>query len=332
LKITDSHRPFWSLGAETSALFDFLQERTEFRFDSRGDIAEGETRSDSGLAISPIQAAMCAWEVARTAAFIRGITQAVQDLSLPSSGRPLQVLYAGCGPYALLAVPLMSMFPPDQIQFVLLDIHEQSIMSARSIVESLEFTKHITGYVCGDACHYDTTAHPEPDIIVSETMNVCLSNEPLVMIACRLLGQSAIAIIVPSNVRVDACLVDESKEFVLVEPNHVGDYPVPNRDRVLLGKVFELNEDNARRWGSSPGDRLPASRVAIPSPLEARYRPMLLTTVNVYGDVVLKDYDCSLTIPRLILASQPLHGGEVLQFEYRLGTTPGLACKVAARG
>lgn len=331
-EIADTERPLWSLGAEITALFDFLKERTAFRFNPGSDIAAGETRTDSGLAISPIQAAMCAWEVARTAAFIRGLKQAVQDASDSLSGRPLHVLYAGCGPYALLAVPLMSLFPPDRIQFVLLDIHQTSIASARSVVESLEFTEHITDYVCGDACHFDTTTHPEPDIIVSETMNVCLANEPLVMIACRLLSQSAAAIMVPASVHVDACLVDESKEFTLVDPNDVGDYPVPNRDRVMLGKVFELNGENARRWGSSLGDRLPASRVVIPSPLEARYRAMLLTTVVVYGDIELRDYDCSLTIPRPITTSQPLSGGEALQFEYRLGTKPGLAWNVAADG
>ena len=160
-------------------------------------------------------------------------------------------------------------------------------------------------------------------------MNVCLANEPLVMIARHLLGQCGEAIMVPHSVRVDACLVDQSKEFVFGDPEHIGEPSVLRRDRVFLGNVFELNADNARRWGASLEDRLPASSITIPFPLEPRYRPMLFTTVNVYGDIVLKDYDCSLTLPRPIATNQKLKGGQVLHFEYRLGKHPRLECQVA---
>jgi hypothetical protein len=329
-KIIDARRPFWSLGEETGALQDLLGEHATFQMDLGGDITEGESRSGSGLAISPTQAAMCAMEVARTAAFIRGLEQAIRDVRTAAGDRPVRILYAGCGPYALLAIPQMSLFPPDQVQFVLLDIHETSLGSARNIVESLGFTGYIASYVCADACRYKIPDDAQPDIIVSETMNVCLWNEPLVTIACHLLSQSETAILLPSNVRIDACLVDDSKEFRLLEKDELPGNLMPERDRVMLGKIFELNAENARRWGSPPGDRLPASRIKIPSPLENRYRPKLFTTVTVYGTTILKDYDTSLTIPTPIPVDQPLQGGEVLQFEYRLGAAPWLGCEVVS--
>jgi len=328
-KIVDARRPFWSLGAETVVLHDLLQERAAFRLDSHRDIAEGETLTSNGLAVSPTQAAMCAREVARTAAFIRKIEQAIRDTFLVEKGRPIRVLYAGCGPYALLAIPQMSLFSSEQIQFVLLDIHEAALASARTVVESLGFTHHVIRYVESDACRYQIPAEEQPDIIISETMNVGLAEEPLVAIACHLLKQSSAAILIPSLVRVDAYLIDDGKEFRFVEASEKDDDVVPRRDRAMLGKIFELNAENARRWESLPGNRLPASRITIPSTLEKRYRPKLLTTVIVYGATILKDYDCSLTIPTPIRARRPINGGEVLEFEYRLGETPGLVCEVA---
>jgi len=330
--IIDVERPLWTLGAETGELYDFLQRRATFQIDPDQDISQGETRSENGLAISPTQAAMCAWEIARTAAFIRGLSQAIQHVrdSQGHASRPLLLLYAGCGPLALLAVPMMALFPPEEVQFVMLDIHQASISSARNVIETLKFTRHVKDYVVADACEFRSTTCPPPDIIISETMNVGLANEPLVTIARQLLDQCANAILIPRSVRVDACLVDESKEFVLVEPDHAGVLPEVQRDRILLGTVFELNAENAKRWGATKCDRLPGATIEIPSPLDDRYRPMLLTTVNVHGDVILKDYDCSLTIPTPIRAAQTWRGGEQLQFEYHLSDDPRLVCRVVS--
>ena len=67
------------------------------------NLSEGRTLLDSGMAVSPLTAAFCAREVFRTAAFIKGLGEAVQDAA--RDDRPVRVLYAGCGPYALLALP-----------------------------------------------------------------------------------------------------------------------------------------------------------------------------------------------------------------------------------
>ena len=181
----------------------------------------------------------------------------------------------------------------------------------------------MTGYVHDDACNYRIADRQSPDIVLSETMNVCLAKEPLVTIACRLLSQAPTAILLPNRVFIDLCLIDPAKEFVFVDSDHVGELPVPQRDRLFLGSVFELNAQNAISWASLE-ERIPAARLTVPSLQDSRYRPMLMTTVVVYSDTILKDYDSSLTCPQPFSAGKPPRGGDVLDFHYRLGTEPRL--------
>jgi len=102
---------------QAQALKELFERLTRFRIDHHGDIAALGT----GLAISPSLAATCLREPSRTLASIRGLAAAIDDALLPD--RAVRVLYTGCGPYALLAVPLMPHFSRKQAAFTLLDIH-----------------------------------------------------------------------------------------------------------------------------------------------------------------------------------------------------------------
>jgi hypothetical protein len=307
---------------QANSLIDFFERITQFRIDPTQDIGAGETRLDSGMAISPILAAMCVRQQFRTLAFIRGLAEAIGDTL--QQDRPVRVLYAGCGPYALLAVPLMTFFSHDQVTFTLLDIHQECIDSALSISDSLKLSSHIESAVCIDATRYDIPADRKPDIIVSETMSVCLRNEPQVSIARHLLCQTPEAVMVPQSVSVEMCMMDWIKEHNLMPSDHVGEIPPPKRDRVYLGKIFELDATNIKSWKKIDDDRLPAGRVQIPDSLESRYLPCLLTRITVYGENRLGDYDSSLTIPQLLSEKPIFSGGETVQFHYKLGANPEL--------
>jgi hypothetical protein len=82
-----------------------------------------------------------------------------------------------------------------------------------------------------------------------------------------------------------------------------------------------LRIDQLASW-PQPNGRV--VRVAIPSPLEDRYQSMLLTSVQVYANIVSGDYDSSLTCPQPISDGKPLQDDDILQFHYRFGREPGL--------
>lgn len=318
--ILNPEKEFIDLLPETQALRDLFERLTHFHTDSEGGIGAGQTRLESGLAISPTLAAMCIRELFRTPAFIRGLGDAIRESINPD--RPVRVLYAGCGPYALLALPLMTLFSKGQVVFTLLDIHQDCLDDAMKLIGSFGFSDCVDECLCVDATTYRIPADKKPDVIVSETMSVALHNEPQVSIARNLLSQAPDAKMVPQQVSVEACMLNLAKEHVFMPADFVGEFPLPNRDRLYLGKIFELDADNIRRWEDIDGDRLPAGRVKIPSPLETRYRPYLLTKIIVYGDTCLLDYDCSLTIPRRLRGN--IEAGDDLQFHYQLGSDPEL--------
>ena len=68
----------------------------------------GEVITEQGVAISPVMAAMCLEDYYRTIIYLRGLNAAIMDTKTQRPTRPLRVLYAGTGPYAILAIPLMA--------------------------------------------------------------------------------------------------------------------------------------------------------------------------------------------------------------------------------
>ena len=310
-------------------LVDILENATEFDIDQHSDVLEGETASSDGLAISPTQAAMCAGEFQRTAVFLRGLHGAIKEAVAAGSSEPVRVLYAGSGPYATLAVPLMTVFPPEEVRFTVLDIHPVSIASAKSVIKRLDLERSVEAYVLTDACDYTIPTDAIPDIILSETMSAALENEPQVAIMRHLLSQAPDATIVPESVRVDAFLVDTSEEPTIVTPEKEGPPTEPQPDRIPIGPVFELSAPTIHSWASHAGDRLPATAIQIPPAPEPSYRPFLFTSITTHGEHVLRTHDSSLTGIREVTDIGDLSAGGAVQFHYRLGATPCLVAEAA---
>ncbi len=162
--------------------------------------------------------------------------------------------------------------------------------------------------------------------MLSETMNTCLEKEPQVSIALNILRQTPHAALVPYSIRVKAVLIDPYKEFQLAEPGEER-LPEPERVRVHLGTVFELNAHTVQSWLQNHFKILPGYRIQIPNPREMHLCPMLFTEIEVYDKHCLHGYNSGLTIPRPLPIDGNLNGGELLEFYYRLGDIPVLECR-----
>ncbi|MFL5080677.1 MAG: hypothetical protein ACJ8DU_12175, partial [Microvirga sp.] len=116
-----------------------------------------DTVLPDGDAISPESAARCILDYTRTSQFLRGLRLALQAALERFSERPLDILYAGCGPFAPLGLLLTHRFGPLDVRFTLIDIHELSLSSARRVFEAFG-----RGEFIGDclACDAATYRHP----------------------------------------------------------------------------------------------------------------------------------------------------------------------------
>lgn len=323
--LVESERPAYSLRPEVLELGRLLAQLSTIPTTPNENIARGETRTSHGLALSPTMASMCVDDFVRTIEFLRGAHAAITDLRKQQPRRRIQFFYAGCGPHAILALPLMALFPSSDVSFTLLDIHPDSIQSASTIINALGLQSRVTKIEIADATSYQIDPDQAPDIILVETMQAALEAEPQVAIVRHLLRQSPHAVLLPEEVRVDLVLVNPSREF-----DQEGQ-AISQRDRIQVGPVFVLNRETAKSWEGEKSGRLPASTVRLPEPLEARYEPMLFTTVRVYRNHVLKDYDSGLTCPRRPRIEGQIRSGAEMDFRYELGSHPGLVSTVMSQ-
>ena len=88
-----------------------------------------------GLAIAPRDAIRSILDYYRTVQYLRGTHAAISKARQKLSRAPLEVLYAGCGPFAPFALALATKFSPEEVRFTLLDVHSRSLETAKHIFE-----------------------------------------------------------------------------------------------------------------------------------------------------------------------------------------------------
>jgi len=308
--LDEVHSPH-SLRPEVSEVGSIL--RAACNFEMHEQIDEGESMTGDGLAVSPTMAARCLDEYMRTILYLRGLMAAIREREKTGLGRSVRVRYAGCGPLGTLAVPLMSVLKEASVEFVFLDIHEESIESARSLVQRLGLEGFVSEFVVEDAMNYEMNRDKLPDVIVMETMTAILEREMQVPMTRWLLSQCPDATLVPKEIRIDLILTDSTREFDL-------DNSGRERKRMEPLEVFVLNKESQEKWKNLEG-RLPGGEIVVPQ-FEEKMEAMLFTTIKTFGDHQLRDYDCGLTSPRYW--AEPLVAGERWSFSYQLKGVPQL--------
>ena len=94
----------------------------------------GDSLLPQGVAINPQAAAFCIKDYTRTVIFIRGVHAAIATLQARLPQQPIRILYAGCGPFATLLLPLLTRFKATELDITLLDIHQRSLNSVGKLL------------------------------------------------------------------------------------------------------------------------------------------------------------------------------------------------------
>jgi hypothetical protein len=275
----------------------------------------------AGSAISPLDAGRCLRDVRRTVAYLRGVYAAIQEAQQRFPGEVIHVLYAGCGPFALLCLPLLPLLAEQAVHFSLLDVHARAIESVQAIMAALRLeAANVDCLVC-DATQYHAPGHRALHIIVSETMQRALEKEPQVAILMNTSPQLAAGgLMVPEMIAVDAVLTDLSREL-----GSNGFAAKPWSGRVPLGRILEGDHERACAWSAAGlSSHLPPVRTSMPSVVGTQYSLVLATTIRTFGMHLLREYESGLTHPLMV---NGWHAGEEIEFTYRLGEKPGFHLK-----
>lgn len=268
------------------------------------------TSLKTGKAIDPVSAAHCVMDVARTAAFMRGAYAAAKEQKRLSAGRPVEVLYAGCGPFATLALPLVTQFSQGDLRLTLLDYHQTSLDAARSVFSALGFDQFVE-YTKTDAAEYKHTR--AVDLVISETMRSTLKDEPLVSIMRNLAPQmSSQGIFIPQNVTIQA---------FLTEPGARPGLPETEKVKYFLRDVFEVDAERIRRY---PAGWPEPVILEIPDSAFENPRLILGTKVKVYGSILMNDWDSGITQVAVLSDLDGISPDDRVEFSYITGEKPYL--------
>jgi len=282
--------------------------------DEAGSDDQRETVLPSGTAISPVDAARCVPDFIRTGMFLRGVAQAIEAAQARFDPAPLRVLYAGCGPFAVLVLPLLHRWPAEALRLTLLDCHGRSLQAARAVAGHLGVADRIEACVEADAASYRVDPGAAPHVVITETMQRALDKEPQVPISRNLSAQLVEGgILVPERVALDLTLMNPEREFGLTP-----DGPPPQRQEV--GRVMELTREGARCF-----------ELDWPVAEDPALRAFLRTTIDVFGDARIEGSESGLTIPVPFPTGQAPPGGHDLRpgmrlrFSYATEPVPGIA-------
>jgi len=275
------------------------------------------THITGGVALSPQHAIDCLEDGARTARFLKGIFKAITHALDSSKDRPLEVLYAGCGPLATLLVPLLPHFNSDQLRITLLDIHEESIESSRRIIEHLDLTDFFVDLKTCDATKYEHSSNI--DLLITETMDKGLTREPQVSISehlCQYLSPEGI--LIPKQISLYAGTAIFSELPNCKTSFHVKDVV----DTIEYDNfLFSINQ------GSKISNQgFESELIDLPEDINSKPEICIFTEIEIFGGIFLKAGDAQITDPICVLASNCIEAPKYT-FSYTTKPNPSWSIK-----
>lgn len=277
----------------------------------------------SGLALGPTWAAMCLKDIGRTSKLLYGLRQAILDQQKKHPGTPVHVLYCGCGPFATLAIPLMTKFNPEDLQFTLLEVNPSSVEILRRLITALGVTSFIKAIEITDATQYVLPDPSSVHIAIAETMQHALAREPQVGVTLNIARQlSTEAVFIPQHIDVQLGVYNPS----LGQKYLTGKGNTMEEAQLILQTLITLNKESI--FSLIGPDGCPVfeeKEVEIPVDLPPAFSQLcLFTNIHIYRDFYLKMSDSALSFP-LILADLNSISSPLLRVsaKYQMEGEPG---------
>lgn len=329
--LLDEASPSASLRDALDAFAQLCSDVSGIAPDPSFDAWAGDSLLEDGVAIAPEAAAHCVKDYQRSVVFIRAVNAAINAARARFANQQIEILYAGCGPFATLLLPLLGRFKAGELDVHLLDIHRQSLDSAQRLIEHFGLQVHRIQYVQGDACSY---RHPgKPHLIIAETMQKSLEQEPQFAVTANLATQlHDRGMFIPEKIEVTLCLADLEAESDAIKRGESLDTDtlVKAGRRYPLATVVHLTHESAaallqraKKDKATGVIALEPVDVTLPNIAGLQdFSAALFTRIQVYEQYQLRDYESEITLPLRCTEMTPLQPGDQYQAQLQLGSYP----------
>ena len=284
----------------------------------KGPGNEQFTQKNERAGISVRHAAKCLWprEDIRTLAFLRSAVKNINRL-LNEGRSAVEVLYAGCGPYATFLSLIAPLYLPGQLKFTLIEINPVAFSAAERLIKRLGLRPYVRELQLADAIKYQVKPGVQFDLLISETMNMGLREEPLVPILLNLLPQlPADVVVLPENAFLDVVLAkaaDLPGRSAAALRSSSQEFPVWQR------RVFELKA----ALHSHPDGRFSPIRIELPDLHDYDY-VAIYTEVQVHDQYLVRKAESDFSEPIIRELTEVEKGKSRLEAAYQLKPIPEL--------
>lgn len=313
-----------------------------------------ETLLPTGKAINPHTAATCLLDYARTRAFARGVHEAIEAAQKRFAGERIEILYAGTGPFAPLALMQTPFFGPDEVRFTLIDMHQPALSCQARIISVLGLEGYVEETVQTDATEWIPPDGKKYHIAVAEVMQRALIVEPQVGVTMAVTKHLRPGgLLVPERVELTLCLLKPGAEQYQAEagvarmPQYFrlsGDSipgakaslpdtdPTTGGERVIIATPFTLTGSIAVEHEITDAGQIRLPSIRFPDRIFPGQELRILTRITTSGGIVLSDYDSALTFPEGISDEPLLTPGGLYEVWYEVRGNPGLRLRAALSG
>jgi len=285
-------------------------------------LEDEQSRNDihlaTGKAIGTSWAAMCIDDRKRTKQFVKGINNAVKVL-LENEKRPVEILYAGSGPFAALILPLTTRYSAAEISIRVLEINSRSCEHLKTLINKLNLADYFTSIENVDATKYVVKSAEKVDILLSETMQRGLEKEQQVSIVVNLLKQlNEEVVLIPEKIELDLGLIEYSAT------------DATQRSYKKLAKLFELSKKEIQKFNLSkdPSEpiRFPKQLINVAKDsIGENSQLAIFTDIQVYGREKLSLNQSGLTLPIVLHDIRTERMDDLrMRIGYEVGINPGL--------
>ncbi|WP_103069862.1 SAM-dependent methyltransferase [Aquimarina sediminis] len=300
-------------------LFDFFTS-LPIEEDHQGDIS-----LKNGIALSNKNASDCIKDYKRTATFLRGTYKSIMESTKRFPNIRLNILYAGCGPYATLLVPLLSFFEPKNINITLIDINQSSIASVKNLISKLGYEDYISDIIVADATQFQYPKNTPLHVVVTETMFHALTKEPQVAITQNLAPQlTEGGLLIPEEITISLGYSFFSKEPYLNQYDdtyQIANSANKNVKRETINKLFSLNK-NERTNQKDLLHFFESKWHLIPENYEETPDICIYTHIKIFDTFQLQDADSLITNPYCLTSLYNLQDQNKFKIKYNTQNIP----------